>query len=72
MLNYDEIVTQASEHRSFLLANAEQQRLTQSLVFGQPHPLRAWIGQRLIALGRQLQGERQEAPLAAPALPVSR
>jgi hypothetical protein len=72
MLNYNEIVTQASEHRSFLLANAEQQRLAHSLVPGQPHPLRAWIGQRLIALGQQLQGERQEAPLATPTLPVSR
>lgn len=72
MLNYDEIVTRADGHRNFLLANAEQERLIQSLGSDQPHPLIVWIGQRLIALGQQLQGERQETAMARPPLPVNR
>ena len=32
MLNYDEIVTQAHEHRTWRLADAEQRRLTSSVV----------------------------------------
>lgn len=64
MLNYDEIVSQAQEHRTFLLTNAEHQRLAQALVAAQPHPIVAWIGQQLSQWGR-LQGERP-----TPSLPV--
>ncbi len=32
MANYDEIITQANDHRTFLLENAEQQRLVQSIM----------------------------------------
>lgn len=72
MLNYDEIVAKADEHRTLLLNNAEEQRLIQSLGSEQAHPLLAWIGQRLISLGQQLQGERQETGLVTPPLPVNR
>ena len=65
MLNYDEIVTQTNDHRALLLANAEQQRLAQTLAPRQPHPVMAWIGRRLIRWGQQLQGAK-----SLPALPV--
>ncbi len=69
MLNYDEIVTQAHDHRTLLLANAEQQRLAQTVAPTQPHPIVVWIGCQLIEWGQQLQGEK---PLPAPPMMVSR
>ena len=72
MLNYDEIVTQTNDHRAFLLANAEQQRLAQTLTPRQPHPVMAWVGRRLIRWGQQLQGESTLPPLPASTMTVSR
>lgn len=66
MLNYDEIVTQTNDHRALLLANAEQQRLAQTLAPRQPHPVMAWIGRRLIRWGEQLQGETALSALPSP------
>ncbi len=63
MLNYDEIVTRSEAHRDLLLTNAEQQRLTQSLVASQPHPVTIWIGRQLIRWGQQLQGTKSLPPL---------
>ncbi|MFZ4656067.1 MAG: hypothetical protein ACOYNY_03600 [Caldilineaceae bacterium] len=68
MLNYDEIVTRTEDHRDFLLTNAEQQRLAQSLTMSQPHPVSAWLGQRLMAWGRRLQGQSNAVP--APTAPA--
>ncbi|MEZ4869259.1 MAG: hypothetical protein R3C14_48500 [Caldilineaceae bacterium] len=65
MLNYDEIVTRTNDHRAFLLANAAQQRLAQSLTLDQPHPIIAWIGQRLIHWGEQLQSVKAQPPTSA-------
>jgi hypothetical protein len=72
MLNYDEIVTQANEYRSLRLTAAEQQRLEQSLAPTQPHPILLWVGQQLIALGQQLQGERQMAALSVSPVAFAR
>ena len=69
MLNYDEIITCAEAHRALLLTNAEQQRLAQSLTTSQPHPISAWIGQRLLAWGRRLQGQSRTVP--APPMPAT-
>lgn len=69
MLNYDEIVTQVSEHRNFLLANAEQQRLAQAVAPAQPHPVSAWFGRQLIEWGRQLQGAKPLPTLPIPPMP---
>ncbi|MCE7986641.1 MAG: hypothetical protein DYG89_36165 [Caldilinea sp. CFX5] len=69
MLNYDEIVTRTEAQRALLLTNAEQQRLTQSLVASQPHPVSAWIGQQLIVWGQRLQGQSNVVP--APAAPAT-
>lgn len=63
MLNYDELVTQAHDHRTWLLTNAQQQRFAQAVAPAQPHPLITWIGQQLIEWGQQLQGEPQQAML---------
>lgn len=71
MLNYDEIVTRTNDHRAFLLANAEQQRLAQTLTPCQAHPVIAWIGRRLIRWGEQLQGETTQPPLLASTMTVS-
>lgn len=71
MLNYDEIVSQASDHRSFLLANAEQQRLTQVLAAAQPHPILARLGQQLIEWGLQLQGGSARTSLSVAPRPES-
>lgn len=69
MLNYDEIVTRSEAHRDWLLTNAAQQRLAQSLAASQPHPISAWIGRQLIWWGEQLQGAK---PLSAlPVQPVT-
>ncbi len=65
-MNYDDLVIQANEGQSFFQTAAAQRRLAQSLAPTQPHPILLWVGQQLIALGQQLQGERQTA-----ALPVS-
>ncbi|MFN8491629.1 MAG: hypothetical protein U0350_28785 [Caldilineaceae bacterium] len=72
MANYDEIITQASEHRALLLENAEQQRLVQSLTAPPPHPLLAWLGRQLVGWGQQLQGDKQQPSLSVPPLTVSR
>ena len=72
MANYDEIITQASDHRTFLLENAEQQRLAHSLPAPQPHPLIAWIGRQLVRWGQQLQGEKQTLLSPVPLMRVSR
>ncbi len=72
MANYDEIITQANEHRTFLLENAEQQRLAQSLPAAQPHPLKAWLGRQFVVWGQQLQGEKPLPPVDAPAMTAGR
>ena len=69
MLNYDEIVTRSEVHRALLLTNAEQQRLAQSLSMSQLHPLRVWIGQRLMAWGQRLQG--QSRAVSTPVAPAT-
>ena len=75
MANYDEIVTQVNEHRNFLLENAEQQRLVQSLATprapSQPHPMKAWVGRQLVAWGQQLQGEESLPPAAVATMTTS-
>jgi len=68
MLNYEEIITRSEAHRAFLLTNAEQQRLAQSLTMSQPHPISTWIGQQLIAWGQRLQGQNDAA--SAPTAPA--
>ncbi len=47
------------ERQADIQAAFEQRQLEQSLAPRQPHPLLAWIGQQLVILGRQLQGESQ-------------
>lgn len=72
MLNYDEIVTHATEHRNLLLTNAAQHQLAQALTVSQPHPLLEWIGRQLIRWGQQLQAAKPRAPWATPSLPFNR
>jgi hypothetical protein len=59
MLNYDDLVIQANERQSAFRAAVKQRRWEQSLDPTQPHPIFLWVGHKLIALGRQLQGEGQ-------------
>lgn len=72
MLNYDEIVIQANEHRNLLLTNATQQRLAQAQTVSQAHSLIDWIGRRLIQWGQLLQDETPRAPLVTPSMPFTR
>jgi hypothetical protein len=58
MMNYHQISTEATERQQLFLAEAEQRRLAQ-LVPAQPHPLMAWVGQRLIGWGQRLQAEKR-------------
>lgn len=71
MANYDEIITQANEHRTFLSENAEHQRLVKSVAPSQPHPIKAWLGGQLIRWGQQLQGEQPLPPASAPTMTTS-
>lgn len=59
MPNYHEIATRVNDHRSLLLAEAEQRRLILALGPTQPHPIFTWIGQQWIGWGRQLRGEKR-------------
>jgi hypothetical protein len=72
MLPYLEMEMLTYERQADIQAAFEQRQLEQSLAPRQPHPLLAWIGQQLIALGCQLQGERrsQGAPHVQELLPV--
>jgi hypothetical protein len=72
MLNYDDLVTQATERQSAFRTAVEQRRRGQSLVPTQPHPTLAWVGQRLIEWGRQLLGEKPTPTLPVPPVPVTR
>lgn len=71
MVNYDEVIMQADEHRTFLLENVEQQRLIQSFANSQPHPVKAWLGRQLVVWGQRLQGEQPLAQPTAPAMTTS-
>ena len=66
MLNYDEITTQVHEHRTLLLANAEQRRLAQSLTASQLHPIFAWVARQLIRWDQQLQDAKRPPLLPVP------
>lgn len=54
MLNYHEMVTLALDRQATYLADAEQRRLVEEATAGQLHPVRVWLGQRLIAWGERL------------------
>lgn len=70
MANYHEIVTQAEEHRSLLLENAEQRHLILALGPAQPHPIIAWVGQQLYWWRQQFKLQlgvfTHEPPTRAP------
>ncbi len=68
MLQYPLMEMLIHERQADFLADAEQQRLERSLTRHRPHPLIAWIGQQLVVLGEQLQGERRTQELI-PARP---
>lgn len=51
-MNYQQLETLTYERQAMFLAEAEQRRLSKCAVAGQAHPVRVWIGQRLIALGQ--------------------
>jgi len=53
-LDYHQIVTLGAERQATYLADAEQRRLTDLVTAGQLHPVRVWLGQRLIAWGERL------------------
>lgn len=60
MLNYQDLELLVNERRHFLLAEAEKQQLIQIATVGRAsfvYPLRCWLGARLVAWGRALQGE---------------
>ena len=59
MMQYPLMEVLTYERQADFLADAEQQRLERSLTPHRPHPLIAWIGQQLVVLGEQLQGERR-------------
>ncbi|MCE7982286.1 MAG: hypothetical protein DYG89_13910 [Caldilinea sp. CFX5] len=54
MLNYHELVTLAVDRQAAYLADAEQRWLVEQVTAGQLHPVRVWLGQRLIAWGARL------------------
>lgn len=66
MLNYDDLVTQATERQSAFRTAAAQRRLMQSLALTQPHPTLAWVGQQLIEWGRQLLAEKPPQRCPSP------
>jgi hypothetical protein len=70
MLHYQQLETLTYERQAIFLAEAEQRRLVQHAVAGQGHPVRAWIGQRLIALGQRWSSGPAEPTLTAQ--PVAR
>lgn len=69
-MNYQQLETLTYERQAIFWAEAEQRRLTKHAVAGQVHPVRVWLGQRLIAVG-----QRWSSGQAAPTLtaqPVAR
>jgi hypothetical protein len=68
-MNYLQIETLTYDRQQMFLAEAEQRRLV-ALVLNQPHPLLAWVGQRLIRWGQQLQGEASPLLHLQPAQPA--
>jgi hypothetical protein len=59
MLLFQQVEFLTYDRQEAFMAEAEQWRLEQSLAPSQPHPLLAWAGQQLVALGRRLQSERR-------------
>ncbi|MEZ4869260.1 MAG: hypothetical protein R3C14_48505 [Caldilineaceae bacterium] len=64
-MNYQQLETLTYERQATFLAEAEQRRLVQHATATQGHPIRAWIGQRLIAFGQRLSSSQ-----ATPTLPL--
>ncbi len=69
MLAYQQMEELTYARQADYLAEAELERLERSLAPHQPHPLLAWLGQQLVVLGRQLQGEERTQELL-PARPA--
>lgn len=71
-MNYQQLETLTYERQAIFLAEAEQRRLTKHAVAGQVHPVQAWIGQRLIALGQRWSSSQRTPALPLTAKPVAR
>lgn len=65
MLNDEEISTQANDHRTLRLAQAEQQRLAQALVASHSHPVITWVGRLVSRWGRPAAMQKKLAYSAA-------
>lgn len=65
-MNYQQIEILSYDRQATFLAEAEQRRLAQDVVASQVHPVRAWLGQRLMTWGAWLVSGQ-----ATPALPFT-
>lgn len=66
MMNYQQIETLTYDRQATFLAEADQRRLAQYAATNRPQPMRAWVGQRLIAWGQRLTSSK-----ATPVLPLA-
>lgn len=69
-MNYQQLETLTYERQAIFWAEAEQRRLNKRAVADQAHPVRVWLGQRLIALGQRWSGGPTAPTLTAQ--PVAR
>jgi hypothetical protein len=71
-MNDQQLETLTYERQKTFLAEAEERRLVQHAVVNQGHPIRVWIGQRLIALGQRWSSGSGPSALRVSAESVAR